>query len=338
MQSLFLACTIEKPLQSDHPKPEEGPSTSGKVKSFKCYLKDKGKEWKDRVSKPVDKKKKKVESVVIFVGLMEWNEKDQKLKGKRGNKIPLRVPSNVNYTVLRKEAEAKWKNFHSDLYDESQPYHLLYEDGQHAIYIPGSNKEPFTLGRYHEELGKDYKRMTLFLCSDIDLLQSEGLLDDDMEFECDVKNEDHVSPVSNVDLEQNNPAKRPRCNSLVSIDLTATSSSNDSNEQSGLETNSGAPSQMELDQELANHLQEMYDNEVNVCSSVAESKTNDEPLSSTTDIVKYLAAKVDTSEQQLFIVVRRNAQLNRVLSIWQREIKKKPASACYVVRVKFTGE
>ena len=61
---------------------------------------------------------------------------------------------------------------------------------------------------------------------------------------------------------------------------------------------------MELDQELANHLQEMYDNEENVCSSVAESKTNDEPLSSTTDIVKYLAAKVDTSEQQLFIVVR----------------------------------
>ena len=197
MQSIFLACTIEKPLQSDHPKSEVVPSTSGKVKSFKCYLKDKGKECKDRVSNPVDKK---VESVVIYVGLMECNEKDQKLKGKRGKKIPLRVPSNVNYTVLRKEAEEKWKNFHNDLYDESQPYHLLYKDGQHAIYIPGSNKEPFTLGRYHEELGKDYERMTLILCSDIDLLQSEGLLDDDMEFERNVKNEDHVSPVSNVDL------------------------------------------------------------------------------------------------------------------------------------------
>lgn len=118
-----------------------------------------------------------------------------------------------------------------------------------------------------------------------------------MEFERNVKNEDHVSPVSNVDLEQNNPAKRSRCNSLVSIDLSATSASNDGNEQSGLETNSGAPSQMELDQELANYLQGMYDNEVNICSSVAKSKTNDEPLSSTTDIVKYLAAKVDTSEQ-----------------------------------------
>ena len=93
---------------------------------------------------------------------------------------------------------------------------------------------------------------------------------------------------------------------------------------------------MELDQELANYLQEMYDNDVNVCSSVAKSKTNDESLSSTTDTVKYLAAKVDTSKQQLLAVVRRNAQLNRVLSIWQREIKEKPASACYVVRVKFT--
>ena len=85
---------------------------------------------------------------------------------------------------------------------------------------------------------------------------------------------------------------------------------------------------MELDQELANYLQEMYDNDVNVCSSVAKSKTNDESLSSTTDTVKYLAAKVDTSKQQLLAVVRRNAQLNRVLSIWQREIKEKPTSAC----------
>ena len=253
---------------------------------------------------------------------MEWNEKDQKLKGKRRKKIPLRVPSNVDYNFLRKEAEEKWKNFHSDLHDESQIYHLLYEDGQHAVYIPGSNKEPFTLGRYHEELGKDYKRITLFLCSDIDFLQAEGLLDDEIEFETKLTKR----PIGNEDPSQNNPAKRPRCDG--SIDHTTTNAC--SNDQSG------KPNQMKLDQELANQLQELYDNEENACSPVALSKTNCESLPSTTDIVKSLAAKVDTSDQQLFIVVRRNAQLNRLLLIWQREIKKKPS--CYMVRLKFTGE
>ena len=224
-----------------------------------------------------------------------------------------------------KGAEEKWKNFHSDLHDESQIYHLLYEDGQHAVYIPGSNKEPFTLGRYHAELGKDYKRITLFLCSDIDFLQAEGLLDDEIEFETKLTK----SPIGNEDPGQNNPAKRPRCDGSISIDLTTTNAC--SNDQSG------KPNQMKLDEELANQLQELYDNEENACSPVALSKRNCEFLPSTTVIVKSLAAKVDTSDQQLFIVVRQNAQLKRLLSIWQREIKK-PASSCYVVRVKFTGE
>jgi hypothetical protein len=51
-----------------------------------------------------------------------------------------------------------------------------------------------------------------------------------------------------------------------------------------------------------------------------------------------LAEKVDSSDKQLFVVLRRNAQLNRVLSICSREIKRKPASSRYVVRVKFSGE
>jgi hypothetical protein len=51
-----------------------------------------------------------------------------------------------------------------------------------------------------------------------------------------------------------------------------------------------------------------------------------------------LAEKVDSSDKQLFVVLRRNAQLNRVLSICRREIKRKPASSRYVVRVKFSGE
>ena len=63
---------------------------------------------------------------------MEWNEKEQTLKAKRRWKVPLRISPAVNYVTLHKEADQKWKNFHSNLYDESQAYHLLFEDGSKA--------------------------------------------------------------------------------------------------------------------------------------------------------------------------------------------------------------
>ena len=42
------------------------------------------------------------------------------------------------------------------------------------MFLPGSNMEFFTLERYREELGKDYKRITLFLCTLTDFRMSEG--------------------------------------------------------------------------------------------------------------------------------------------------------------------
>ena len=40
----------------------------------------KGKEWKSRVSKSGQEQKNKVQDVVVNVGLMEWNGKEQVLK------------------------------------------------------------------------------------------------------------------------------------------------------------------------------------------------------------------------------------------------------------------
>ena len=45
-----------------------------------------------------------------------------------------------------------------------QSYHLLLEDGRKALFLSVSNKEPFTLCRYQEEVGKDFERISLFLC------------------------------------------------------------------------------------------------------------------------------------------------------------------------------
>ena len=61
----------------------------------------KGKEWKSRVSKSGQEQKNKVQDVVVNVGLMEWNGKEQVLKAKRGKKLPLRVMPTVTYNTLR---------------------------------------------------------------------------------------------------------------------------------------------------------------------------------------------------------------------------------------------
>ena len=72
-------------------------------------------------------------------------------------KLPLRVSPTVSYNALRNQAEEKCKIFHS-----------IYKDGSKALFLPGPKKESFTLSRYQEEVGKDFKRITLYLCSTYD--------------------------------------------------------------------------------------------------------------------------------------------------------------------------
>ena len=54
---------------------------------------------------------KKDEEVIINIALMEWSEKEQELKPKRGKKLPLRIPRSANYSALLRAAKEKWKNF-----------------------------------------------------------------------------------------------------------------------------------------------------------------------------------------------------------------------------------
>ena len=100
------------------------------------------------------------------------------MKPKRGKKLPLRVLPTVDYVTLLQQAKEKWRNFNSNIYDENQVYHLLYEDGSHAIWVPGTErKEKFTLKRCKEEIGKDYKRITMFLCTDCEFKLAQDISD-----------------------------------------------------------------------------------------------------------------------------------------------------------------
>ena len=76
------------------------------------------------------------------------------------------------HTHILSKAVKKWKAYHSDLYIEDEEYLLVFESGKQAQFIPGT-VEFFTLSRYQEEIGKDYKRIVLYLCSQMDVNSAE---------------------------------------------------------------------------------------------------------------------------------------------------------------------
>jgi hypothetical protein len=161
---------VEKNNQEDCATERE-PSVVDKakksIKSFLQYKTSKGKEWNSKVKGGKSKagsSSKNEQDVLIFIRLLEWNEKEGILKMKRGKKVGIRISNTATATVLREKAEEKWKAYYSNLYDADEHYFLVYEDGQIVKFLPGAN-EPFSLKRYHEESGIDYNRINLYLCT-----------------------------------------------------------------------------------------------------------------------------------------------------------------------------
>ena len=143
----------------------------GKTKSFA--------EWKAEKSSSAFRKKSKVpnkskepECVTINIGLMLFDEKVMALKPKWGKKLPIKTTPRAGYMEILESGLAKWKAFHKDYVCEGLEYKLLFEDGTEARFLPGQTKEFFSLSRYKEELGRDYRRVTLFLCTEEDFERS----------------------------------------------------------------------------------------------------------------------------------------------------------------------
>ena len=95
--------------------------------------------------------------MTIAIGLLEWKEK--RLKPATGKRIALRVSNNAPYTEILSKAVKKWKAYHTDLYIEDEESSLYFENVKQAQFIP-ETVEFFTLSKYQEEIGKDYKRIT----------------------------------------------------------------------------------------------------------------------------------------------------------------------------------
>lgn len=92
--------------------------------------------------------------------------------------MALRVSNLAPYCEIRDNAIKKWKSYHSDYFQEGAEYLLLFEDGQCAQFLPGTT-EFLTLKKYKEEIGKDYKGIVLYLCSEEDYNLANGFCKND---------------------------------------------------------------------------------------------------------------------------------------------------------------
>lgn len=147
---------------------------SSGLKSFADYRKQKSQQWKGYTSKKMRWNKQK--DVIISIGMMQWRESKLKLMCIRGKRINLEVSNMAKQSEIRILAERKWKSYHPDLYNDDCFYSLLYESGQEIENLPGSDK-PFSLNLYQAEIGKDYKRITFYLCNENDLKVANKLDD-----------------------------------------------------------------------------------------------------------------------------------------------------------------
>ena len=101
---------------------KEGPAGNvPQFKSFHDFKLGKGKQWKAKVH---SKKEAKDPDVVTFIGLMEWHDKSEKVKAKRGKRLALKVKSGIGYEEFLAKAEEKWRAYQSDLYNEGEEYIL----------------------------------------------------------------------------------------------------------------------------------------------------------------------------------------------------------------------
>ena len=94
------------------------------------------------------------------------------LKPVWGKRPPIQVPKSASYARILSKGIEKWVAFDRK-FDGDEDYVVLYDDGSHAIFLPGKEGD-FHLETYKTELGKDFKRIKMyFLCTATDYEKSQ---------------------------------------------------------------------------------------------------------------------------------------------------------------------
>ena len=230
------------------------------------------------------------------------------------------------------------------------PMNCYMKMDRKLFFLPGST-ELFSLQRYQEKVGKDFNKITLFLCSSNDyhraVDKTEGTDSDDSEevVTKKVKFSLHSPPAA-----ENSVLEHDQGSGKFDSEMDGKHDNNRKGDRA-------VKLQIEQDEQLAKELQNQVNEEnfldysssadhpssLNDLSSVENpssltdlsSVENPSSLNDTGSVVKAMQDRVDSSKQ-LFLVVRRGAPFFRLLALWQREVNR--SSAEYVLRVCYHGE
>ena len=93
------------------------------------------------------------------------------LKTVRGKQLPISVPAGADAPCVLAEAVRKHTAYNH--IDSEDVYHLLYPSFLEVITLPGTS-DPFTVDRYAKDSGRNYARVTLYLCPQEDFLDLSG--------------------------------------------------------------------------------------------------------------------------------------------------------------------
>ena len=143
-------------------------SSASQVSTFKNFLSQKSKERQTTFNSK-SKKAKMDEFATITIGI--GSASSGVFKPVRGKSLPLKVKKHVSAETILDEALKK-RSSYDRTFRNDKTYKLCFPDGSEVTTLPGI-KEPFTLEKYKEDLGKTYARITLFLCPLEDASDSE---------------------------------------------------------------------------------------------------------------------------------------------------------------------
>ena len=228
-------------------------------------------------------KGKEDEEVAIGIGIMEFNNTESRLKPIRGKRLMLRISNKAPYADICSKAEAKFKAYYPNHFEEGEQYHLIFESAQDAQFIPGTT-EFFTLKRFKEEIGKDYKNIVLYLCTNRDLVGNEG--DYDSEKEVDFFPKGKKPKLQVVGQVESDEILARQLQS--EMDNNSQSEATESNPDTGM-----VRSNITIEEDC-----KQYTNHFSVVSALKKRVQN---------------------SGQFFIVARRGAPLTRCLTLWARE-------------------
>ena len=178
-------------------------------------------------------------------------------------------------------SEVKFKAYYPNHFEEGEQYHLIFESGQDAQFIPETT-ELFTLRRFKEEIGKDYKNIVLYLCTNRDLVGNEGDYDSEKEFDCFPKGKKpKLQVVGQIESEE-----------ILARQLQSEMDNNSEATESSPDTGM-VRSDITIEEDC-----KQYTNHFSVVSALKKRVQN---------------------SGQFFIVARRGSPLTRCLTLWARE-------------------